>query len=74
MKQHSFFSATQSEEIPFNLVFDEDPPEGIVFKNNKIYVNTKDPSAYQKLHEAAITKYMEGQDSHVQDHLNNLLT
>ena len=46
MRQHPFFSAAESMQIPFNLVFDQDPPEGIVFKNNKIYVNTKDPRAY----------------------------
>ena len=50
MEQHSFFSSTESQKIPFNLVFDEAPPEGIRFKNNKIYVNTRNPGAYQKLH------------------------
>ena len=50
MQNHEFFSVTNAKEIPFNIVFDEDPPEGIVFRDNKIYVNTKNPNAYMKLH------------------------
>ena len=59
MQDHDLFKASETQQIPFNIVFDEDPPEGIVFKNNKIYVSTKNPDAYQKLHRAAITKYKE---------------
>ena len=36
-------------------------------------MNTKNPNAYQKLHQAAIEKYMEGQDNEMQGHLNELL-
>ena len=54
MQNHAFFSTTDDKQIPFNIVFDEDPPEGIVFKDNKIFVNTKNPTAYQTLHQAAI--------------------
>ena len=43
MESHEFFTAADTQQIPFNIVFDEDPPEGIVFRDNKIYVNTKNP-------------------------------
>ena len=46
MEQHKFFSTKESQKIPFNIIFDEDPSEGIRFKNNKIYVNTRKPEAY----------------------------
>ena len=32
------------------IIFDEEPPQGIEFKNGKIYVNTKCPDLYQELH------------------------
>ena len=46
MKNHAFFSSKEQQLIPLNIVFDEDPPEGILFKHSKIYVNTKDPTCY----------------------------
>jgi len=73
MQKHDFFTATEKTMIPFNIIFDEDPPEGILFKNNKIYVSTRNPVAYQKLHQAAIDRYKEDQDEIVEDHLNDML-
>ena len=46
MKDHAFFTSKDTQLIPLSIVFDEDPPEGICFRNNKIYVNTKDPTHY----------------------------
>ena len=57
MKNHDFFNKKSLELIPLNIIFDEDPPEGISFKDKKIYVNTNDPTRYQTLHEAAVAKY-----------------
>ena len=73
MQKHEFFTATEKTMIPFNIVFDEDPPEGILFKNNKIYVSTRNPDAYTKLHKAAIDRYKEDQDEILEDHLNDML-
>ena len=50
MKKHPFFTSQEKQLIPLNIIFDEDPPEGVVFKNKKIYVNTKNPECYQKIH------------------------
>ena len=46
MKKHDFFTKADAEQISLEIVFDEDPPTGIEFKNGKIYVNTKEPTLY----------------------------
>ena len=47
MQNHPFFSLSQpSEEIPLDIVFDQEPVEGLSFANGKIFVNTKDPTLY----------------------------
>ena len=73
MKEHAFFTSKEKQLIPLSIIFDEDPPEGIVFKERRIYVNTKDPSCYQKLHEAAILKYQEQNQERNENHLSQLL-
>ena len=70
MKKHAFFTSKEKQLIPLNIIFDEDPPEGILFKNNNIYVNTKDPTCYQKLHETAIYKYQEQHQESNESHLS----
>ena len=45
--------------IKFDLVFDEEPPEGVLFKDNKIFVNTKDPTIYERFHQKAIERFIE---------------
>ena len=73
MKEHTFFTSKEKQLIPLSIIFDEDPPEGVCFKNQKIYVNTKDPTCYQKLHEAAIQKYQETNRERNENHLSQLL-
>ena len=57
MQKHAFFTSQEKQLIPLNIIFNESPPEGVKFKDQKIYVNTKNPECYQKIHEAAIAKY-----------------
>ena len=57
MQKHAFFTSQEKQLIPLNIIFNESPPEGVKFKDQKIYVNTKNPECYQKIHEAAIKKY-----------------
>ena len=59
--------------IKFDIVFDQDPPEGVKFHNNKIYVNTKDPTLYQKFHEAAIEKFMIENEDIFEENLNKIV-
>ena len=73
MKKHAFFVSQEKQLIPLSIIFDEEPPEGIVFRNNKIYVNTKNPECYQKIHEAAISKYQQTNGDKNEKHLSNLL-
>jgi hypothetical protein len=50
MQQHPFFTSNESQQIPLDIVFDQEPTEGLKFENGKIFVNTKDPTLYQRLH------------------------
>lgn len=43
MKDHPFFTSTEQTLIPLDIIFDQEPPEGLKFSDGKIYVNTKDP-------------------------------
>ena len=54
-------------------MFDQEPPEGLKFANGKIYVNTKDPSAYQRLHQAAVERFLEENGEGVDQCLTNIL-
>ena len=58
MRQHNFFIQQETDLVPLEIIFDEEPPQGIEFKNGKIYVNTKSPHLYQELHQQAVTRYM----------------
>ena len=60
MQQHTFLTSSEvTEQIPLDIVFDQEPTEGLRFAKGKIYVNTKDPELYVKLHKAAVSKFME---------------
>jgi len=59
MQQHPFFSSLETDEIPLDIVFDQEPTEGLKFANGKIYVNTKDPELYARLHHAAVKNYVD---------------
>ena len=51
MMAHEFFKHKGDNLVPLEIIFDEEPPKGIEFKNGKIYVNTKNPQLYQELHQ-----------------------
>ena len=42
-------------------------------RNNKIFVNTKDPTLYERLHKQAIDNYLEENESDMEDHLNSMM-
>ena len=73
MQNHPFFSSQASQEIPLDIVFDQEPPEGLRFQEGKIYVNTKDPTAYQRLHQAAVEKFLEENGDLVNQNAKNML-
>ena len=56
------FTASESSrynQITLDIIFNEEPAEGIQFRENKIYVNTNDPTLYEKLHKQAIKTYID---------------
>ena len=59
--------------IPLEIIFDEEPPQGIEFKNGKIYVNTKSPHLYQELHQQAVTRYMNENEEQIEGGLNEII-
>ena len=73
MQNHSFFTSTETQQIPLDIVFDQEPPEGLKFANGKIYVNTKDPTAYQRLHQAAVERFIEENGEGMDQCLTNIL-
>ena len=57
MQEHPMFSQSENSrynQIKLDIIFNEEPAEGIAFRQNKIYVNTNDPTLYEKLHKQAI--------------------
>ncbi len=40
------FRDSISNKIKLDIVFDQEPENGIAFSDKKIYVNTKDPTLY----------------------------
>ena len=48
---------SRDNQIKLDIIFDQEPQDGISFHDNKIYVNTNDPTLYQRLHEQAIEAY-----------------
>ena len=46
MQKHPFLTSVDEQQIPLDIVFDQEPTEGLKFANGKIYVNTKDPTLY----------------------------
>ena len=73
MQEHEFFRNDEPDMIKFDIVFDQDPPEGVLFKDNKIFVNTKDPTLYQKFHQAAINKFVQETGEQLEEQMNNVL-
>ena len=76
MMDHPMFTEkaeSQNNKITLDIIFDAEPEEGIAFKDNKIYVNTKDPTLYEKLHQKAVERYMEELEDGMEDHLEDLL-
>lgn len=76
MMDHPMFTesaASQNNKIKLDIIFDAEPEEGIAFKDNKIYVNTKDPTLYEKLHQKAVERYLEEVEDGIDDHLEVLL-
>jgi len=75
MQSHPYFSSSQNvgDEIPLDIVFDQEPVEGLSFNNGKIYVNTKDPTLYQRLHQQAVERFMEENGNQLDQGLNNIL-
>ena len=60
MQLHPMFTqAAGTEKIPLDIVFDEEPEEGLQFRDGKIFVNTNDPTLYERLHERAVQRFME---------------
>ena len=56
-----------------DIVFDQEPTEGLKFANGKIYVNTKDPTLYQRLHQAAVERFISENGEQVNQNLEDLL-
>ena len=53
MQQHQMFSYEREsvdKKITLDFIVDQEPPEGIKFQDNKIYVNTRDPALYERLY------------------------
>lgn len=73
MLNHSFFTPSESQQIPLEIVFDQEPPEGLKFENGKIYVNTKDPMAYKRLHLTAVGRFIEENGEKVERCLARIL-
>ena len=76
MMQHPMFTAPESSrnnKIKLDIVFDAEPADGIEFRDNKIFVNTKDPTLYERLHKQAIDNYLEENESDMEDHLNSMM-
>ena len=49
MQQHPMFTSSDRSrynQIKLDIIFDEEPAQGIAFRDNKIYVNTNDPTLY----------------------------
>ena len=66
-------AASRNNQIRIDIVVDEEPEDGLTFANNKIYVNTRDPTLYQRLHERAVEKFMVEHDNALEDHFNEIL-
>ena len=73
MQEHPFFTSQQTDTIKFDIIFDEEPPEGVKFENNKIFVNTKDPTLYERFHDAAIEKFMAENEEVFEDEMNKMV-
>ena len=56
-----------------DIVFDQEPTEGLKFADGKIYVNTKDPTLYQRLHQAAVERFISENGEQVNQNLEDLL-
>mmetsp|Transcript_41388 Transcript_41388/g.54456 ORF Transcript_41388/g.54456 Transcript_41388/m.54456 type:complete len:92 (+) Transcript_41388:83-358(+) len=52
MKEHQIFTDTENlnNRIPLDIVFDEEPEDGISFSEGKIYMNTNEPARYANLY------------------------
>ena len=73
MQQHPFFASNESQQIPLDIVFDQEPTEGLKFENGKIFVNTKDPTLYQRLHQAAVENFIKQNGENLAKGLDNIL-
>ena len=52
MMEHPMFTADEQSrlnKIKLDIIFDSEPSDGIEFKDQKIYVNTRDPTLYERL-------------------------
>lgn len=47
--------------IKLDIVFDQEPEDGLRFSEGKIFVNTKDPTLYTQLYQQAIQRYQQDQ-------------
>ena len=76
MMDHPMFTDDQesrNNKIKLDIIFDAEPEEGIAFKDNKIFVNTKDPTLYERLHKAAVEKYLDEHEDEMETHFDDLL-
>ena len=73
MIDHPMFRDSMSNKIQLDIVFDQEPENGISFKNKKIFVNTKDPTLYQKLHQKAIETFMLEHGKSMEGHFDDIL-
>ena len=74
MQEHDFFKQKDLKKIKFDIVLDEEPEEGLQFQNNKIYINTKDPTLYQRFHEKAIEKLILESGQDLENKMNEVLS
>jgi serine/threonine protein kinase len=62
-----------NDKITLDIIFDQEPAQGVQFKDNKIFVNTRDPTLYERLHKQAVARFMEEHMASVEDNENNIL-
>ena len=73
MMAHPMFTESaesQNNKIKIDIIVDEEPEDGLTFKNGKIFVNTKDPTIYQQRHEKAVQKFIREHEHNMEDCMN----
>lgn len=71
---HSYLSLDKGEEIDLDILFEDNGEgEGPTQRNNKLIINTKDPSFFNRVYAKASQKYMEKNQDKINQNENELL-